>query len=40
MHKTGEEDLRAVYIIVVIATLLNIASDELFEGISDYIASC
>lgn len=40
MHECGEEDLRGVYIAVVIADILNISDDKLLDGVADYIASC
>lgn len=40
MHEKGEEDLRGVYIAVVIADILNISDDKLMDGVADYIASC
>eukprot|EP00827_Trimyema_finlayi_P002968 TRINITY_DN2644_c0_g2_i2.p4 TRINITY_DN2644_c0_g2~~TRINITY_DN2644_c0_g2_i2.p4 ORF type:complete len:132 (-),score=36.01 TRINITY_DN2644_c0_g2_i2:129-524(-) len=36
----GEEDMRAVYVVVIIAKLLNIDTNELFDGIAEYIADC
>ena len=32
MHELGEEDMRCVYIVVVIAKVLNILTDELVDG--------
>jgi protein farnesyltransferase subunit beta len=40
IHENGEEDLRATYIAVVIANVLNIDDEGFREGISDYLASC
>ena len=38
MHENGEDDLRAVYIAVLVAKVLNIMTEELVEGVADYIA--
>ena len=40
MHENGETDLRATYIVVCVSSLLNIMTDELIEGVADYILSC
>ena len=40
IHENGEEDLRATYIAVVIASVLNIDDEGFKDGISDYLASC
>ena len=40
MHFDGEVDLRAVYIVMVIGSILNVLSDELTEGVGEYIAEC
>ena len=40
MHENGEDDLRAVYIVMVTATVLDIATPELIHGVADYVASC
>lgn len=40
MHESGEEDLRGVYIAVVLGDILNISDDKLLDGVADYIASC
>lgn len=40
IHENGEEDIRALYIAVIIAKILNIDTDEFKDGISDYISSC
>ena len=40
MHENGEDDIRAVYIAMVTAKVLNILTDELVEGVADYISSC
>lgn len=40
MHENGEEDLRGVYIAVIVADILNISDDKLMDGVADYIASC
>jgi protein farnesyltransferase subunit beta len=40
MHENGEDDLRSVYIVMVTATVLNIVTSELIDGVADYIASC
>lgn len=40
MHVKGECDMRGTYIAMVIADILNILTDELKDGVGDYIASC
>lgn len=35
----GESDMRGVYIAVLIADILNIISDELIDGVIDFICS-
>ena len=40
MHENGEEDMRGVYIAVILADLLNFEKDKLLEGVGDYISSC
>ena len=40
MHKEGEVDLRAVYIVMVIGKVLDILTDELKEGVAEYIREC
>jgi protein farnesyltransferase subunit beta len=40
IQENGEEDLRATYIAVVIANVLNIDDEGFKEGVSDYLASC
>jgi len=39
IHDKGECDMRAAYSAMVIADILNIMTDELKEGVGDYIAS-
>lgn len=39
VHHKGECDMRAAYIAMVIADILNIMTDELKDGVGDYIAS-
>ena len=36
----GEADMRGVYIVLLIADILNIMSDELIDGVADFISSC
>lgn len=40
MNVTGECDMRGTYITMVIASLLNILTDELKDGVGDAIAAC
>jgi protein farnesyltransferase subunit beta len=40
MHEGGEEDLRAVYIVIVVAKLCGLLTNDLKKDVSDYIASC
>ena len=40
MHENGEEDMRGVYIAVILADLLNLDKKVLLEGVGDHIASC
>lgn len=40
MHELGEIDLRACYLVIVVAKVLGILTPELIEGTADYIASC
>ncbi|KAL6451573.1 RAM1 Protein farnesyltransferase subunit beta [Candida maltosa Xu316] len=40
MHEDGESDTRSTYCVLVIANLLNIATDELLEGVEDWIDLC
>jgi len=39
MHEKGECDMRAAYIAMLVADILNIMTDELKDGVGDYIAS-
>ena len=39
MHDKGECDMRGAYIAMIVADLLNIMTDELKDGVGDYIAS-
>lgn len=36
----GEKDLRATYCALVIAKLLNIKNNKIFENVIDFILSC
>ncbi len=40
MHENGEDDLRGVYIVIVVAKILNILTEELISGVADYISKC
>ncbi|WFD19917.1 protein farnesyltransferase [Malassezia caprae] len=40
VHEQGEIDVRATYCVVVVATLLGLATDELLEGAASFVASC
>jgi protein farnesyltransferase subunit beta len=40
MHEGGEEDLRAVYIVIVVAKICGLLTNDLKKDVSDYIASC
>jgi hypothetical protein len=40
INENGEEDLRAVYIVATIASILNLDTDELLENSSDFISEC
>lgn len=39
MCEGGENDMRGVYIAVVLANLLNIMTEELMDGVVEFIAS-
>lgn len=39
VHKDGEVDVRGCYTILSVATLLNICTDELKEGVRDYVVN-
>ncbi|KAJ0260566.1 PFTB repeat-containing protein [Hirschfeldia incana] len=40
VHDMGEMDVRACYLAISIASILNIVDDELTRGLGDYILSC
>lgn len=40
MHVDGEEDMRGVYIAVILADLLNLDKKVLLQGVAEHIASC
>ena len=40
IHDNGEEDIRALYIAVIVAKILNIDTEEFKDGISEYISKC
>lgn len=40
MHEQGESDTRSTYCVLIIANLLNIATEELLEGVEDWIDMC
>ncbi|KAH0929536.1 hypothetical protein HID58_015263, partial [Brassica napus] len=40
VHDMGEMDVRACYLAISIASILNILDDELTRGLGDYILSC
>jgi protein farnesyltransferase subunit beta len=40
MHIGGESDTRAVYCVLVIASLLDILTDELTEGTAEWLSQC
>uniref|UniRef100_M4ENG5 Prenyltransferase alpha-alpha toroid domain-containing protein n=1 Tax=Brassica campestris TaxID=3711 RepID=M4ENG5_BRACM len=40
VHDMGEMDVRACYLAISIASILNILDDELTQGLGDYILSC
>lgn len=40
MHENGEEDMRGVYISVILCDLLNLDKTEILAGVGDHIASC
>jgi len=40
MHDMGERDVRGVYCVLSVASLLNILTVELVEGTADWVASC
>jgi len=40
MHEGGEVDVRASYIAMVVATLINILTPELRSQVADFVASC
>jgi protein farnesyltransferase subunit beta len=40
IHYDGEVDTRGTYTIVAIARILNILTDELVEGVADFVLSC
>ncbi|KAI3626077.1 hypothetical protein CBS9595_001438 [Malassezia furfur] len=40
VHEQGEIDVRATYCVLVVASLLGLVTDELLDGVGDYLASC
>mmetsp|Transcript_21278 Transcript_21278/g.26754 ORF Transcript_21278/g.26754 Transcript_21278/m.26754 type:complete len:457 (-) Transcript_21278:154-1524(-) len=40
MHDDGEVDVRGTYTVIAIATLLNILTPEMKEGVAEFAASC
>ena len=40
INSQGEEDMRGVYIAVILSKLLNFDCNELLKDTADYIASC
>lgn len=40
MHKNGESDVRGAYCALSAASILNIMTPELIQGVPEYIASC
>jgi protein farnesyltransferase subunit beta len=40
IHADGEADLRAVYIAILAAKLMNFLDDDITEGVAEYIAKC
>ena len=40
MHERGEEDVRGVYIVCVVAKLLGILDEDLLEGVVEYLVEC
>ena len=40
MHHDGEVDVRATYCVCAVASLLDILTDELTNGMSNHVASC
>lgn len=40
MHLEGEEDMRGVYIAVILADLLNFEKEKLLQGVAEHISSC
>ena len=40
MHREGECDMRATYIAIIVAKVLNILTDDLKKKTGDFIASC
>lgn len=40
MHEEGETDMRGTYCAVAVASMLNILTDELIEGVPEYVSGC
>eukprot|EP00903_Cladosiphon_okamuranus_P013427 g12507.t1 len=40
MHDDGEVDARGTYTVIAVASLLNLLTDELTEGVADFAARC
>jgi protein farnesyltransferase subunit beta len=40
MHDMGELDMRGTYCAIAVASMLHILSDEMIEGVADYVATC
>lgn len=40
MHRDGEIDTRCTYTVLAVSSILNIMTDELIEGVADYILQC
>lgn len=40
MHKDGETDIRGTYCVMSMATICNLMTPELTEGVSEYITAC
>lgn len=40
MHEQGETDMRGTYCAMAVASMLHILTDELMEGVPEYVARC
>merc|ERR1712151_1198932 len=40
MHDQGETDMRGTYCALAVASMLNILTDELIDGVPEYVRRC